>query len=69
MDRKDLRTSEQEWRATKQPKFEVPSAPRKGIKVVPVLMILAVVIALVVLADSQMKCESTLGANSKYCVD
>lgn len=69
MKRKDIRTSEQEWRATPQRKFEVPQAPPKRIKVVSVLMILAVVIALVVLADSQKECNSTFGANSKYCVD
>lgn len=69
MNRRDLRTSEQEWRATPQRKFEVPQAPPKRVKVLTVLKILAVVIALVVLADSQMKCESMFGANSKLCVD
>lgn len=69
MNRKDLRTAEQEFRATKQPKFEVPAPPRKSIKVLTVLKCLAVGLLLILMWDSLNTCQSTFGADSKMCVD
>lgn len=71
MNRKDLRTSEQDWRATKQ-RSKPYKAPKKSLKLKTVLGVILMVISLVLLLttlhESQKKCESVLD-DSIYCVD
>ena len=72
MNRKDLRSAEQDWRATKQPTNRPMPQPKRGLRVVTFLKWL--VICVLVLAagtylyESQKQCESALG-DSIYCVD
>ena len=72
MNRKDLRSVEQDWRATKQPTNRPMPQPKRSLRLVTVLKWL--VICILVLAagtylyESQKHCESVLG-NSIYCVD
>ena len=73
MNRKDLRSAEQEWRATKQPTNRPMPVPKRSLRLVTVLKWL--VICILVLAagtylyESQKVCESINGVNSHYCVD
>lgn len=73
MNRKDLRISEQEWRATKQPTNRPMPQPKSSLRLVTVLKWL--VICMLVLAagthlyESQKLCESINGVNSRACVD
>ena len=70
--RSDLRSAEQDWRATKQPTNRPMPQPKRGLRVVTFLKWL--VICVLVLAagtylyESQKQCESALG-DSIYCVD
>lgn len=72
MNRKDLRSAEQDWRATKQPTNRPMPQPKRSLRVVTVLKWLAITILVLVagtyLYESQKHCESVLG-NSIYCVD
>ena len=72
MNRKDLRSAEQDWRATKQPTNRPMPQPKRSLRLVTVLKWL--VICILVLAagtylyESQKQCES-VSSNSHYCVD
>ena len=73
MTRKDLRSAEQDWRATKQPTNRPMPQPKRSLRVVTVLKWLAITILVLVagtyLYESQKVCESINGVNSHYCVD
>lgn len=69
MNRKDIRTNEREWRQTNQPKGREWKQPKKGLRVVTILKVLAVVALLLLAADQLNQCKSMFGPNSKYCVD
>ena len=76
MNRKDLRSAEQDWRATKQPTNRPMPVPKRSLRLVTVLkrLLIGTIIFIVVLAagtylyQSQKQCES-VSSNSHYCVD
>lgn len=72
MTRKELRNSEQKWRATKQ--HQKPyMTPKRGLRVRTllkwILIITFVTGANVCLYQSKKTCESINGVNSRLCVD
>lgn len=69
MNRKDLRTSESKWRATKQPGNREWKKPKKGFKVLTALKIIGAVLLAIVLYDNLNQCKSVAGSDSIYCVD
>ena len=69
MNRKDLRSAEQDWRATKQPTNRPMPAPKKrGIKLVDVLIVIILIVGGLALYESQKTCEQT-ASNPSICVD
>ena len=73
MTRKDLRTSESDWRATKQPTNRPMPTPKKSLNVLKTLKWTAIVLGALLfgslLWESQKTCESINGSNSRACVD
>lgn len=70
--RKDLRTSESDWRATKQPTNRPLKAPKKTLKVTTVLKVVAIalgfLVAFSILWEGQQACIKAHG-ESRLCVD